>query len=120
MLRIIIVALAGMMTAMEAGATSLIGRDPTTIAASLSELFVASLYCERTVTVNHDVVDLVWDVHQLMTGVDPDSQEGKDALVPFVNDAEEAAKADVGAFCTKIVAEYGADGKSIAGLVSPR
>lgn len=103
-----------------ASATSLIDRDPDEIATSLTRIFVASFHCSSQVQVQHNVVDLVWDIHQLKTGVDPDSEEGKEAIVPLVNEADETATADRAAFCDDIVASYGPQGSSIAGLVQPR
>jgi hypothetical protein len=83
-------------------------------------LFVATVYCARNIQVQHNAVDLVWDILQLSTGIDPDSEEGKEAVVPYVNAAEAEAKADSVAFCQRIARDYGPQGVSIAGLVMPR
>lgn len=101
-------------------ATSLVDRDPDEISDSLAKLTVAAFYCAGNFHIQHNVVDLVWDILQLKTGVDPDSNTGKRLRADRANAIEAVARNAVRSFCDRVLVDYGPQGKSIAGLVDPR
>ncbi|MEO9341056.1 hypothetical protein ABFT80_27070 [Mesorhizobium sp. SB112] len=98
-------------------ATSIIDRDPEEISESLAKLTVAAFYCAGNLRIQHTAVDLVWDIQQLMTGVDPDSEVGKKLHADQANAVEKVAKKNVHVFCNGVLADYGPQGNVIAGLV---
>lgn len=120
-MRIILAATAATaLMGLSAQATSIVDRAADRIAENLAELTATGFYCQDRLTINYNMVDLIWDIVELKSGLDPDSEAFRNEQTPRLNEAGARAEEDAAGFCTEMIAAYGPDGNDIAGVVSPR
>lgn len=95
-----------------ANATSLVKLPAERIRGYLAELFVAGLYC-REFNLRHNMIDLVWDILELKTGIDVNSESQVELTSALVKQWEARFKADRDASCGDAYRRYGPNGPAL-------
>lgn len=115
-LRLTAAALAAVLMAGSASATSLVKVPEDRIRGYLAELFVVGFYC-KDFNLRHNMLDLVWDVLELKTGKDPEEESEKELYASLVDEQAAKFKSDVVGSCNQVYSRYGPDGSAIRDVI---
>lgn len=99
-----------------ANATSLIKVPEDRIRAHLAELSVIGFRCNKF-NLRHNAIDLVWDILELKTGADPNSDSEVEKSADHIEKIDAAFKTDLETSCNEAYKRYGPDGSVIRDII---
>ncbi|WP_421983385.1 hypothetical protein [Roseibium sp.] len=104
----------------QASATSIVKFEEDQILSALARVTLSSEYCKAEVVPQFNTMDLVWDVVELKTGVDPNESPVREKYFSIMDEWDAKAQGDRSAFCSDIYKDYGPYGQDIADLVKKK